>query len=211
MAITSAAINNLYFNCGNVININFPENTQNINVTASSAAVLPNRADKRKYSIVPTAKTCDLKMNYSVNGKNVETTRKYKVIISPKPTVSVLVNGMEYNGLSPVSKRSNILVKLRPDADFMAALPRDARYEITKVDLLAQRSLGAPSKIGTFSGDGQDASKGISIPLGSRLGQDPPGTKIFISIDKVYRINFENKREEIRLSDLEKVVSFMIR
>jgi hypothetical protein len=119
---------------------------------------------------------------------------KYKVIKPPKPSIVLTVNGQTYNGASAISSKSNCVVKVDADNDFKNALPKDARYMIKRVELLAQRSLGAPSKVSDFSGNGKDAERGIPIALGNSLKSDPPGTKIFFKIDNIYRINFQNNK-----------------
>ena len=151
-------------------------------------------------------------MSSLTNGQNIKIDDvKYKVIKPPKPSIQLLVSGREYNGASPIPKKSSCVVRLKPDADFRAALPKDARYMISKVSLLSQRSLGAPSTVGSYSGSGKDAVKGIPVSLGNKLKSDAPGTKIFFKIDKVYRVNFQNKKVEVRFGDRELYIGAIIK
>ena len=55
------------------------------------------------------------------------------------------VNGKVTSGSTPVSKNSKVQIRLEPDADFKSALPADANYGITSIDVLAQLSLGPPT------------------------------------------------------------------
>lgn len=82
---------------------------------------------------------------------------------------------------------------------------------ITKVDLLSQRSLGAPTTVDTYNGSGKDAVKGISVELGNALKQDSPGTKIYFKIDKVYRINFQGKNLEEKFGERELYIGAVIK
>jgi hypothetical protein len=161
---------------------------------------------------VPTGKTCVLSVASNTNGQNIKIDDiAYKVIKPPKPDIVLLVNGKEYNGAAPISSKSNCVVRVRPDSDFLSALPRDARYLVSSVDLLSQRSLGAPSKVGVFSGAGTDGVKGIPVALGNKLKGDTPGTKIYFKIDKVYRINFQNNKIEEKFSDRDLYIGAVIK
>lgn len=107
------------------------------------------------------------------------------------------VDGKEYNGAAPISSKSNVILKVKPDSDFMAALPKDARYTVSRVDLLVQKTLGAPAKVGTFSGEGAD----VKIPLGTKLKGYDAGTKIYFKVDRIYRVNFKAQKVEVKFAD----------
>lgn len=214
VVITSASVQNLYYNCGNTINVDVPALGEfyNPKFTASSAQILPSSTDKRVVTIVPTGKTCVLGVSSLTNGQNIKIDDiNYKVIKPPRPLIVLEVLGREYNGASPIPSKANCTMKIRPDSDFRAALPKDARYAIDNIDLLSQRSLGAPSKVASFSGSGKDAVAGIPCPLGQALKGDAPGTKIFFKINHVYRVNFQNKKVEESFGDRDLYVSAMIK
>lgn len=197
VVITSASVQNLYYNCGNTINVDVPALGEFYNpvLSATEADVLKTDSDKRKITIVPRGRTCDLSVSSNTNSQMIKIdVIKYKVIKPPKPSIVLTVNGQVYNGASPINSKSNCVVKVDADSDFRNALPKDARYMIPKVELLAQRSLGAPTKVSDFSGNGRDAQQGIPISLGNSLKSDPPGTKIYFKIEDVYRINFQNNK-----------------
>ena len=210
VVITSASVQNLYWQCGNTINVDVPAlgDLYNPVLKASSAQVLPSKSDKRKVTIVPTGKTCILSVSSKTSGQLIKIDDvKYKVIKPPKPDILLLVNGKEYNGASPISKKSNAMVKLKPDSDFKAALPQDARYVVSNVSLLAQKSLGAPTKVGSYRGGGGT----VKCPLGNKLKNDPPGTKIYFKIDKIYRKNFRGKKVEEKFGDRDLYIGAVIR
>ncbi len=209
--IISQSVDILYYNCGNTLNFDLEEGEAVPDIKASSANVLKSKSDERKFTVVPTGKTCVISCIINNEDSYHKWDRKYKVIKPPKPEIQLLVNGKEYNGASPINKKSNVVLRLKPDADFKASMPRDARYMISNVDLLAQRSLGAPTKIGTYSGLGKDATKGIPIPLGNKLKADTPGTIIYFKIKSIYRMNFQNKKIEEKYADREFYVSAVIK
>lgn len=214
VVITSASVQNLYQNCGNTINVDVPALGEFYNpvLKASQAKVIPSKSDKRKITIVPTGKTCVLNVASNTNGQMIKIDNvKYKVIKPPKPDILLLINGKEYNGASPVNKKSKAKVRIRPDSDFRSALPRDARYMINKVDLLAQRSLGAPTKVKSISGGGKDAVAGITVPFARAFGKDVAGTKVYVKLDGIYRVNFQNKKVKERFGDRDLYIGAVIK
>lgn len=214
VVITSASVQNLYANCGNTINVDCPALGEfyNPKFTATEAQVLTSGTDKRVITIVPTGKTCVLGVSSLTNGQNIKIDDiKYKVIKPPRPEIVLEVLGKEYNGATPIPAKADCKVKLRPDSDFRNALPKDARYVIDNIDLLAQTSLGAPTKVAAFSGNGKDAAAGVSVPLGNSLKGNAPGTKIYFKIGNIYRLNFQNKRIEEQFGDRDLYIGAVIK
>ncbi|MEM0996969.1 MAG: hypothetical protein AAGN35_07815 [Bacteroidota bacterium] len=214
VVITSASVQNLYYKCGNTINVDVPALGEfyNPKFTASQAKVLPSKSDKRKVTIVPSGKKCVLGVSSLTNGQNIKIDDvTYKVIKPPKPSIQLLVNNKEYNGAAAIPKKSRCVVRLKADTDFRAALPKDARYMVSNIALLSQRSLGAPTRVGSYGGSGKDALKGIPINLGNKLKSDPPGTKIYFKIDKIYRINFQNQKIPEKFGDRDLYIGAVIK
>jgi gliding motility-associated protein GldM len=214
VVITSASVQNLYANCGNTINVDVPALGEFYKpmFTATEAQVLPSSTDKRIITIVPTGKTCVLGVSSNTNGQTIKIDDiKYKVIKPPRPEIVLTVLGKEYNGATPIPGKADCKVSIRPDNDFRNALPKDARYVIDNIDLLSQRSLGAPTKVAAFSGNGKDAVAGVSVPLGNSLKSDAPGTKIYFKIGTVYRVNFQNKRVEEQFGDRDLYIGAVIK
>jgi len=214
VVITSASVQNLYANCGNTINVDCPALGEfyNPKFTATEAQVLPSSTDKRVITIVPTGKTCVLGVSSLTNGQNIKIDDiKYKVIKPPRPEIVLEVLGKEYNGATPIPAKADCKVKIRPDNDFRNALPKDSRYVIDVIDLLSARSLGAPTKVASFSGNGKDAVAGVSCALGNSLKGDPPGTKIFFKVGAVYRMNFQNKKIEEQFGDRDLYIGAIVK
>jgi gliding motility-associated protein GldM len=214
LVITSASVQNLYSNCGNTINVDCPALGEfySPKFTATEAQVLPSSSDKRVVTLVPTGKTCVLGVSSLTNGQNIKIDDvKYKVIKPPRPEIILEVLGKEHNGATPIPGKADCKVKLRPDNDFRNALPKDARYVIDNVELLAQTSLGAPTKVASFSGNGKDAVQGISVPLGNSLKGNAPGTKIYFKIGSIYRLNFQNKKVEEQFGDRDLYIGAVIK
>lgn len=213
IVITSAAVQNLYRSCGNTVNIDVPAlgDYYNPDIKVSSGSVQKSKESKKKFMIMPEGRKCDVSVNSITNGRSVNIgVVNYKVIEPPKPSIEMMVNGKPYNGSSPIPKTSRILVKVKPDAEFRAALPNDARYGISTIDVLGQLSLGPPRNVGTVRGG--RAEKGIRVSLPTEIRQARPGTKVYVRVNEVYRLNFRNQRKaDGRFSELERTLSLVTR
>lgn len=202
----------LYWNCANELSFDVSDDVLDLSYTASIAQIIPSTSDYRSVTIIPSGKETVVGISEMKNGSEVrKVNRRYRVVKPPKPRLVLLVNGKEYDGISPIPKKSNLTVKVLADPNFENQFPQEAKYEISKIDLLAARSLGAPTKVGSFSGSGRDATAGISIVLGNKLNRDVPGTKIYIDIDKVYRINGEGKKVKERYPNRELAIGAIIK
>lgn len=214
VVVRSAAVQNLYYKCGNDVTIDVPAlgNLYSPKINASSAQVIPSKNDIRKFRIIPSAKKCVVAVSSLTNGKTVKIGNvNYTVIRPPKPTIELAVNNKKTSGAVPIPKTSKIQVRLVPDPDFKSNLPNDARYEVSAIKVLAQLTLGPPKTVKSQSFAGRDATKPLSISLGSSLKQARAGTKVYLEIDKIYRKNFKGEKIEERFSTVEKMLSLVVR
>lgn len=214
IVVSSAAIQNLYRDCANDINIDVPAlgDLYNPQVTASSGQVITSQKSKREFRVIPTGKKCVVTVNNAIGGKNTKIgDLSYNVIAPPKPTIDMAVNGTRNTGTIPVPKNSRVSLRLVPDEDFKSLLPKDANYEITSVVIKAQLSLGPPETVGTQNLAGQDATKAVTFSLGQRVQQAPGNTKVYIEIEKVNRINFQGKKVEVPMGQQEKTLSLVVK
>ncbi|RMG28885.1 MAG: hypothetical protein D6730_04890, partial [Bacteroidetes bacterium] len=107
VVITSAAVQNLYYKCGNDVNIDVPALGEYYDprITASNAEVIPSKKSKTTFRIIPAGKVCDVRVASNTNGKVVPLdVIRYKVIQPPKPTIEMAINGKLASGSTPVPK-----------------------------------------------------------------------------------------------------------
>jgi gliding motility-associated protein GldM len=210
VVITSKSVQNLYRACGNKINIDVPAlgDLYNPVISASGGGeVIPDAGNKKVFTIVPQGKECVVGVVSNTNGQNLKIDDvKYSVIPPPRPAIQLIANGKVYDGVSPIPPKSTLQMKIIPDKDFLEKLPADARYEMSMVTVKAQIGLGTPKTIVSQNGTGKDGRVGVSLPLGVSLQNAAPGTKIFVEIDKVFRINFKNQKVEESFGMTEKLV-----
>jgi len=212
--LTSAAIQNLYQLCANDVNIDVPALGEfyNPKVSASNAQVVKAPENRTLFRIIPSGSKCLISVSNVLNGQTTKIDDlPYNVIKPPKPSIEFGINGKRTDGLAVVPKGSRIQVILVPDEDFKANLPRDARYGLTGVDVKAQLSLGTPQSVNRI-GNVNDATQPVNVPLGSRVQQAPAGTKIYLEIQDIFRINFQNQKvTDNRFTASEKIFSFTVR
>lgn len=213
--ITSATVQNLYRECANDVEIDVPAlgNFYNPSVKVSSGSIQSSPRSKTTFRIIPTGSKCVVSVSNVLNGKtSLIDNVAYNVISPPRPALNMRVNGQNTNGSVPIPKNSRIDVVVVPDPEFKAALPNDARYEISSIAVKAGLSLGPPTTVNNLNLSGQDATKPIPIRLGAQVAQAPSNTKVYIEIEDIYRKNFQNKLIRERLFSLsDKTLSIVVR
>ncbi len=214
VVITSKSVQNLYRACGNKINIDVPAlgDLYNPVISASGGAdVIQDPANKKIFTIVPQGKECIVGVTSNTNGQNLKIDDiKYSVIGPPRPSIQLIANGKPYDGTTPIPKKSNLTLKIVPDKEFLEKLPADARYEISQVTVKVARGLSAPKAVLNQSGSGKDARSGISLQLGVSLQNDDAGTKIYVEVDKIFRVNFKNQKIEESFGLTERIIGAVI-
>lgn len=214
VVVTSAAVQLLYRNCGNQLNITAPALGDYYfpQVSAQGGQIRKKNNTRSIFTVIPNGNKCLLDVKSTYGGNTVQLDKiAYKVIAPPKPEVRFKVNGTTFNGYQTVPKNSRFSFWLNPDKDFKAQLPRDARYEVSSIDIKLARGLSVPTTVKTIRMSGKDATRPSRISMPSQVRQAPAGSRVYIVINKVYRINFEGKREEVPLSELVKTVGFSLR
>jgi len=215
VVITSASVQNLYRNCGNAINIDVPAlgdfYNPKVGITGGGS-VTQSQESKKKFLVVPTGRTAVVNVSSNTNGQLVKVGDvTYKVIEPPKPTIQMVINGKTYNGTAPVPATSRIQVYVKADPEFKAALPRDARYAVNQIDVLAALSLGPPTRVESARGS-SDMEKGVPVRLGTRVRQAGRGTKVFVRVGDISRVNYKGQKiEDKRITEMERTLSFVTR
>ena len=136
---------------------------------------------------------------------------KYQVISPPKPEIDFRVNNRAYNGTGIVPKTSRFRVKLNPDPEFKRLLPKDARYRISKIDILLKDRIGPPRKVASVNVSGQNALNFIDIRMPAEVRQAPAGSKVFVQLDGIQRVNFQGRAENLNIGELERTIGVELR
>lgn len=210
--VSAAAIQNLYRNCGNFVNINVPDLCSDYDpiCTATDADIQQSTESRRKFLIVPKGNKCVLSVSNNLGGVPEHLGDiVFNVIEPPKPTIEILINGQRVSSSTSIAKGSQVFIKIVPDPLFALSMPQDARYEIGKITFFATNCF-APTALGEFTPIQGKINEEIKITVPANAFQYS-GHKIFMEIGDIYRINFKGERKvDSRFTLYEKSISCLI-
>ncbi len=209
IVVTSAAVQLLYAECGNDLNIDVPAlgELYDPRVTADNAQVLQSKQSKKKFRIVPRggSKTCRLNVATFTAGQVVDLgSLDYKVVPPPRPNLRVLINNELYNGISPVPRTATVRIQVVPDQDFAKSLPEDARYVIERPEIKVVKGLAGASTIGTLPSSKVATTPAVAVDLTDYSRGLQPGNVLYVQFADVFRVNFQNKqvKENFSITEL---------
>ena len=214
--VSSSAVQQLYAQCANDLQVAVPALQQMYDpiFKASGAEVVLNTRARDKIRVVPgRTRSVVLSVANRVGDQTYPVgDLQYGVLLPPKPSVSLLVQGQVANGLTPVSASSRVEIRLQPDEDFRRLSPQDARYRIQTIKVLLKDRLGAPEVVATYSVAQQDPTGRIVVTLPQQVRQAPSGSRVFIQVEGVSRVNFRGEViPEGRLSPSELIFGLDLR
>lgn len=188
--IQSASVNALYLRCGNELSVQVPAlgATYNPSFTASGAEL--KSLGKGVVVVIPNNPT-GVKLNVSSGGSAIGS-QDFKVRGIPKPTIMVLSNGKEVdqkNGMAAPGPRS-LQVKAKADESFAQFLPKDARYTVTKWNVMLARGK-RPVTQQNFTTE--------MANLSSFASQAQVGDRLIIEVQDVNRTNFLGQSEKVNI------------
>jgi gliding motility-associated protein GldM len=190
--IKAAAVQALYKNCGNKLNIQVPAlgNSYNPRFTADGANVFSG-ATRGLVTVVPTSSSVTLKVSSDGNYIGED---KFRVRLIPLPTIDIKVDGRKPDIIKGVPP-SLRMIKLTPipDKDFAEFLPDDAIYSITKVRVRKARSGRGMPPVEFNSG---------TINLGSLASDLQNNDKFIIEVLELKRRNFRGEWEEVKMPEV---------
>lgn len=183
--VQSGAVSALYKDCGNLLSIQVPAlgSLYNPSFRVSGGR---SRKGRKKGDVIVIPTSPKVGITVSSGGQTIGT-EKFKVRLVPKPDIKVtLPSGKEANqkkGERAGAVRSLKMKAVCPDATFAQNLPKDARYSVSKWEVMLVRGKRPVNKR-TVSGSSTNVSS---------LGQQRPGDRILIDVKSVVRRNFEGK------------------
>ncbi len=188
--IQSAAVQALYLNCGNELNVQVPAlgTIYNPTFTAQGASAIPG-SRKGMVTLVPNSSAVTL--NVSNSGTFIGS-EKFPVRNIPLPTVVVKSGNTPINmrqGVAAPGPRS-ITLDVVPDESFLSFLPKDARYRVTEYEVTLGRGSQAVAKI---------TSSSPTINLSQFAQQARANDRLVIEIKEIQRMNFRDQIERVRM------------
>lgn len=183
--ISSGAVNSLYKDCGNLLNVNVPALGASYNPSFSVTGGQKFTGKKKgQVIIIPTAPS--LTLGVSSGGTKIGN-QKFSVKLVPKPEIIVykgskkvnLKNGEKHGSLSTLSIKA-----VCNDDSFKKNLPKDARYSVNKFEIMLVRGKRPV---------GKRTVNGGSVNVRSLFPDQREGDRILIEVLSVRRKNFKNK------------------
>jgi gliding motility-associated protein GldM len=197
--INSAAVQALYRNCGNELDVQVPALGSAYNPSFKVAGGAAIGGQGGKVTVVPTAPKADLSV-YS-NGQFIGT-QSFRVKPIPKPEIVMTANGSEIDqkrGMSQAPRE--ISLQAEADADFKQFLPNDARYRVTQWEVTLARG---PRPIE------QKKVSGPTANTQSFVTKARPGDRIVVEVKEVQRMNFQGERESVNIPVSSRIKQFPI-
>ncbi|AXG68870.1 hypothetical protein KORDIASMS9_01087 [Kordia sp. SMS9] len=202
----------LYANCRNTLQFDALEGFSDFKImTDANFLVIPKSGSTPNYWEIIPKTTGNHTINYSATLDTIpyNWSETVSVIMPPKPSVELFINSKKTDGSIPVPKTSRIIVNIIPDPNFAALMPEEANYSITSIDVLAQLSLGPPTKVNSVSVKGKSR---VNVALGTQVRQSRPGTKVMLRINEVYRLTSMKRRiPDRRFTEVERIVSLTVK
>lgn len=215
VVVSSAAVQQLYRNCMNPLNVRVPAlgDAYRPVFEATGANIATSNRNPGTIMVLPERKECILKVSNQVDGKTYLLDQiRYRVVKPPKPQVRVKVNNRNLISGADIQGNSRLQVQILPDEEFRSALRDEARYAVDKIELLLKDGLEPPRVVKTLNVRSRDATQGINFRLPTEISRANSGSRIFIRLNSVYRVNARDRYiEDKRFSELERVVPFVLK
>jgi gliding motility-associated protein GldM len=191
--VQSQAMQALYLNCANDLQVNVPAlgTSYNPSFSASGGTAVAG-AKTGQVTVIPKAAKVDLTV--SSNGYKIGT-ESFRVKPIPKPSIEVLGPGNKPVNLKQgeaANRLRSLTVKAVPDEDFASVLPKEARYRVVDAEIILARGSRPVGKAQ------YNASNGTAN-LNSVISKAKPGDRIVVDVKQVQRMNSRGEREDVRL------------
>lgn len=203
--IQSQAMQALYLNCANDLQVNVPAlgSTYKPSFTASGGTAIAG-AKTGQVTVIP--KAAKVSLSVSSNGYKIGT-ESFRVKPIPKPTIEVLGPGNKPVNLKQgeaANRLRSITLKAMPDADFASVLPKEARYRVVDAEIFLARGSRPIGKAKYNASNGTASLNGI-------ISKAKAGDRIVVDVKKVQRMNSRNEREDVRLGSSASTITVPIK
>jgi len=199
LQITSDAVKALYLNCGNPLNVQCPQLGTQFAPTfsATGAQVFPEPNNRTSITVLPTGAR-SVKLNVNSGGVFIGS-ETFPVRRVPSPTISLLNESRqeidEARGVTVKALPRQIVLKANPDPDFANALPKEARYRVTRWRITLASG-------GDIKQRQEPSSEAFNLNAWRSIARK--GDRVVIEIFEVQRANYKNDAEKVSMSKVTK-------
>jgi gliding motility-associated protein GldM len=193
--VKAEAIQNLYQNCANILQINVPSLGPAYNPSFTITGAQQKAGSKKgEVVIIPGTGTRNVGIGVSSGGAKIGDV-SFTVKSIPRPNFKILIGGSEYDpekGLATVP--NSITLKLEPDADFAKNFPSDANFFVSKGKILLIKN-------NRQSGSVDITDAGTDFSLAAIKSRIASGDRLAIIVEEYTRLNYNKEREVVKYSD----------
>jgi gliding motility-associated protein GldM len=193
--VKAEAIQNLYQNCANVLQINVPSLGPAYNPSFTLTGAKQKAGSKKgEVVVIPGTGTRNVGIGVSSGGAKIGDV-SFTVKSIPRPAFKILVGGSEYDpekGLATVP--NSITLKLEPDADFAKNFPSDANFFVSKGKILLIKN-------NRQSGSVDIANASTDFSLAAIKSRIASGDRLVIIVEEYTRLNYNKEVEVVKYSD----------
>ncbi|MGI4870757.1 MAG: gliding motility protein GldM [Janthinobacterium lividum] len=190
MQIQSASVQALYFECGNKLSVQVPALGSQYQPSFSASGAAAITGQKGEVTLIPSAREVTLNVS---SGGNAIGSQVFKVRPIPLPTIKGYVGGTDIEdkrGVAGASMRT-ITLKAIPDPGFLAFLPDDARFRVSRFEVTLARGRRPVQQTKTINGQQGDIS---DLANSAR-----PDDRLFVEVKSVQRQNFQGKISDVNM------------
>ncbi|NMM47151.1 type IX secretion system motor protein PorM/GldM [Marinigracilibium pacificum] len=199
--VTAQAVQALYLQCGNELDVQVPALGAEYNPQFSArggTAIAGNKPGL--VTVVPTAAEVTLSVS---SGGDAIGSRTFKVKRVPKPEIVAKSRGRAVNlkqGV-PAPGPTSLELDAIADEDFRAMLPKDARYRVSEWRITLAR--------GSRPVD-QQVVRGSNASLSGIAQKARAGDRLVIEVTKVQRMNFRNAVLDVPMGSGSSIITIPI-
>ncbi|PRY14827.1 gliding motility-associated protein GldM [Pontibacter ummariensis] len=190
--VQSAAVQALYFQAANELNIQVPAlgAVYDPSFSASGGSAIKG-SKKGEVTIIPTSTEVTINVSSGGNAIGKET---FKVRPIPKPELVAFVNGkpLDFKRGVPAASFRAVEIQAVPDEGFKQALPNEARYRVTKWMAYLVRN-NQPIA--------QQEVNGPSANLTSFAAKATKGDRVIMEVLDVKRLNYRGDAVDVNVED----------
>ena len=193
--VKAEAIQNLYQNSANVLQINVPSLGPAYNPSfTTKGAEKRDGSKKGEVVVIPTTGTRSVTIGVSSGGAFIDNVT-FTVKSIPRPKFVVKVDGKDYDaekGYNGIPNQLSLI--LEPDEDFLKNFKSDANFFVSKAKVMLIQN---NRQSGTI--DITAAKTDVDLaPLKARMRS---GDRLVVIVEEYTRLNFAQQREIVKYSD----------
>lgn len=188
--VRSAALQALYMNCGNELDIQVPALGTAYNPTFSSSGAKTVRGNRTGIvTVIPEGRS-KVKLTVS-NGGNVLGTETFDVKKVPAPDIVITSRNqpIDFEKGVTAAALTTIKVSAEPDENFAREVPKDARYRVAKINVKLARA-GRQIKAEDFTSE--------NVDLRAWRSEFRKGDNLIVKVESVLRRTFQGDNERVK-------------